>query len=136
MTRTGIPLRPLAVICVLSVLLSGCHSSDGSGPKLAPVSGRVVFKNEAVTAASIFFIPDKDKGNRGDQATAVLQLDGSFKMETNPNRNGVVPGSYKVIFDLGRRSDKELQPYRKVETTPLSIDVPEQGLENYLIELK
>jgi hypothetical protein len=136
MVRSGIPARGLLAGIVFLALLSGCHSSDGSGPKLAPVTGRVIFKNEAVTAASIFFIPDAEKGNRGEMATAILQLDGSFTMETYPKGTGVIPGAYKIKLDLGRRQEKELQPYRDVRTTPLSIDVPEQGIEGYVIELK
>jgi hypothetical protein len=137
MKRTGLFAARGPRLAVLVVLgLAGCAGSDGSGPKLAPVTGRVVFKNEAVTAASIYFIPDAEKGNRGDMASAVLQTDGSFTMETYPKGAGVIPGAYKVTFDLGRRTEKELQPYRDVKTTPLSIDVPETGIEGRVIELK
>lgn len=123
-------LGVLAAACA-----TGCNSSDGSGPKLAPVSGRVTFKNEAVTASNIFFMPDEEKGNRGEMASAILQTDGSFVMETVKGK-GVVPGAYKIVLDLGRRNEKELQPYRNVKTTKLSVEVPEKGLENYIIELK
>jgi hypothetical protein len=136
MIRPGIPVRGFTAGILFLAFLSGCHSSDGSGPKLAPVTGRVIFKNEAVTAASIYFIPDAEKGNRGEMAIATLETDGSFRMETYPKGAGVIPGSYKVKLDLGRRTEKELQPYRDVRTTPLSIDVPEQGIEGYVIELK
>jgi hypothetical protein len=129
-------MRALSAGILFLAFLSGCGSSDGSGPKLAPVTGRVIFKNEAVTAAEIYFIPDAEKGNRGEMATAILQADGSFTMETYPKGTGVIPGAYKVKFNLGRRAEKELQPYRDAKTTPLSIDVPEQGIEGYVIELK
>jgi hypothetical protein len=135
MRRTGIATRGFAFCLLLPIFLAGCGSSDGSGPKLAQVTGRVIFKNEAVTAASIYFIPDAEKGNRGDMASAILQIDGSFTMETN-TKGGVVPGSYKVTFDLGRRTDKELQKYRDVKTTPVTIDVTEQGLSGHIFELK
>ncbi len=124
----------VGVFCL--AFLVGCGSSDGGGAKLAPVTGKVLFKNEGVTAASIYFHPDKEKGNRGEMATAVLQLDGSFTMTTYPKGDGVVPGSYKVSFDLGRRNEKELVPYRSEKTTPLSIDVPEEGVEGIIFELK
>lgn len=136
MIRYSIRASGLAAGLFGMVFLCGCQSSDGKGPKLTPVSGRVIFKNEAVTAANIFFLPDKEKGNRGDMATAILQTDGSFKMETYPRGEGVIPGWYKITFDLGRRTDKELQPYRKIETTPLSIEVTDKPIENYVIELK
>ena len=135
MRRTVIPVRGFTLSLLLLAFLSGCGSSDGSGPKLVPVTGRVIFNNEAVTAADIYFIPDAEKGNRGDMAAAILQTDGSFTMETN-TKAGVVPGAYKVTFSLGRRTEKELQKYRDVKTTPFSIDVPEQGLSGHVFDLK
>jgi hypothetical protein len=48
----------------------------------------------------------------------------------------VVPGAYKVTLILGRRPEKELEKYRDARTTPLSVDVPEGGLRDHLIELK
>jgi hypothetical protein len=128
--------KAFSTLILFLMLLPGCTTSDGSGPKLAPVTGRVIFKNEAVTAASIYFIPDAEKGNRGEMATAILQTDGTFTMETYPKGSGVIPGAYKIKLDLGRRPEKELMPYRDVKTTPLTIDVPEQGIEGYVIELK
>src|SRR5580658_10216616 len=122
------------VVAVLSLaLLGGCAKSDGKGPKLTQVTGRVIFKNEGVTAASIFFVPDADKGNRGDMATAILGADGSFRMETYPKGEGVIPGAYKIKLDLGRRPDKELEKYRDVKTTPLTIDVTDKAIEGYVI---
>jgi hypothetical protein len=136
MMRVAISTR-LLMACVLSfVLLCGCTSSDGKGPKLTPVSGRVIFKNEGVTAAEIYFVPDAEKGNRGEGAQAIIQEDGSFKMETYPKGEGVIPGAYKIKLGLGRRPDKELDKYRDVKTTPLTIDVTDKPIEGYVIELK
>jgi hypothetical protein len=123
-----------ASLLLLLPLLCGC-GSDGRGAKLAPVTGRVIYKNEGVSAASIYFLPDAEKGNNGSMATAILQMDGSFTMETYPKGNGVAPGAYKVTIDLGRRKEKDLDKYRKVETTPLSYEVPEEGLKNLVIDL-
>ncbi len=129
--------RGLAVgLLFLLLLLGGCGRGDGGGPKLAPVRGRVVFKNKAVTAADIFFLPDAAKGNNGTMATAILQEDGSFTMSTYPRGDGVAPGAYKVTLGLGRRNEPELKKYRTAETTPLKFDVPDAGLEDLVIELK
>jgi hypothetical protein len=123
-----------ATLLFMLPLLCGC-GSDGRGAKLAPVTGRVIYKNEGVSAASIYFLPDAEKGNSGSMATAILQADGSFTMETYPKGNGVAPGAYKVTLDLGRRMEKDLDKYRKVETTPLSYEVPEEGLKSLMIDL-
>ena len=76
MNRFAVPVLGL----VLLGFGAGCGGSDGGGPALVPVTGRVTFKNEAVTAASIIFTPDAEKGNRGQMAAAILQEDGSFAM--------------------------------------------------------
>jgi hypothetical protein len=124
----------LAAGVLVVVLLCGC-SSGGARVKLAPVRGRVLYTNQAVTAAEIYFLPDASKGNSGTMASAILQEDGSFTMTTYPQGDGVAPGAYKVTLGLGRRQDRELNRYRKVETTPLEFDVPEEGLTDLLIEL-
>jgi hypothetical protein len=127
-----------AGLLALAVLLGGC-SSDGSGVKLAPVTGRLVWKKQAVRAAEVFLIPDKDKGNQGEQGNALLAAeDGHFTVQTShPKgpRNGVAPGAYKVIVSMGRTPDKELIKYRMAQSTPLHLDVPEGGLEDIVIDL-
>jgi hypothetical protein len=123
-----------ASLLLMLAFLCGC-GSDGRGARLVPVTGRVIFKNEGVTAANIFFLPDAAKGNNGTMASAILQTDGSFTMETYPKGEGVAPGAYKVTLDLPHRKEAELAMFRKVETTPLSFDVPEEGLKDLVIDL-
>jgi hypothetical protein len=131
-TRFGIVIGSLCLV----VILSGCSRQDGSVGKVAPVSGQVTFKGQPVTAAEIYFLPDAEKGNHGVMGSALLETDGSFTITTYPKGNGVAPGAYKVTLGLGRRQEKELDKYRKVETTPLKYDVPEEGLTDLVIELK
>ena len=77
-----------ALLLAILVGLSGCS-------KLAPVTGRVLYKNEGVTAGAIYLIPDGTKGNQGSGGSSLLQLDGSFNI-TNPEEGrgavGVRPG--------------------------------------------
>ena len=122
-------------VAVLLVCLCGCR---GNGPKskLAPVRGRVLFRDQAVTAAEIYFNPDAAQGNQGSMASSVLQEDGTFTMVTYPNREGVMPGAYKVTLGLGRRPEKELDKYRTVTNTPLNVVVPDEGLVDMVIDLK
>lgn len=124
-----------AALLFLLALLGGCGRSDGPSGKLAPVTGRVIYKDQGVTAAEIYFLPDADKGNNGTMAAAVLQEDGTFTMTTYPRGDGVLPGAYKVTLGLGRRNDKALEKYRKVDTTPLAFEVPEEGLTDLVIDL-
>jgi hypothetical protein len=122
-----------ALFCLC--LLSGCSRQDGATAKVVPVAGQVTFKNQGVTAAEIYFLPDAEKGNTGVMGSAILQEDGSFRLSTYPKGDGVAPGAYKVTLGLGRRQEKELQKYRKVETTPLKIEVPEEGFDNLVVDL-
>jgi hypothetical protein len=113
----------------------GCGSNTAK-PKLAPVRGRVVYQDQAMTSADIYFQPDTSKGNEGAMASSPLQRDGSFTLTTYPHGEGVLPGAYKVTLSMGRRKDKSLDEYRHVETTPLEYTVPAEGLTDLLIELK
>lgn len=135
MAHSIIPATFLAAGIFGVVVVSGCHSSDGTAARVAPVSGRVIYKNEPVTDATIVFIPDHEKGNRGEMASATLGPDGSFEMMTTPDRKGVVPGSYRIKLDLGKRQEKDLQPYRDNKSTPLRIDIPDEGKQNVVIDL-
>jgi len=40
-----------------------------------------------------------------------------------------------VTLGLGRRPEKELAKFRSLQTTPLSIEVPEQGLRDIVVDL-
>jgi hypothetical protein len=118
------------------LFLSGC--SDGAPTRLAPVTGRVSYKNQAVTAAEIYFNPDAQKGNQGELGSAFLAEDGTFSMTTHhPKgpRTGVVPGAYKVTLGLGRRPEKDLVKFRTIQATPLTVEVPEEGLSDIVIDL-
>jgi hypothetical protein len=36
---------------------------------------------------------------------------------------------------IGRRPEKDLAKYRAVQTTPLTIEVPEEGLHDVVVDL-
>lgn len=132
----NLPRRPAALLLLLPLALAGCEGGNGAVAKLAPVKGRVTFKDQGVTAAEIYFLPDADKGNEGKMASSLLQVDGSFTMTTQGQGDGVIPGAYKVTLTLGRRPEKELDKYKNVKTTPLEYTVPPEGLTDLQIELK
>jgi hypothetical protein len=120
------------------LLLSLVGCGQDATVKLAPVTGRVIFKNEALTAIEIYFNPDAKAGNRGDMSSALIGQDGTFTMTTaGPKgpRDGVVPGAYKVTLGLGRRPEKELEKYRTAQATPLSIEVTEKGARDIVVNL-
>jgi hypothetical protein len=118
---------------LLMLLALGC----GRGPKLVPVSGRVLYADgRPVTAASVCFTPDADKGNTGTLATGLLALDGSFTLRTHPHGDGAMVGAYKVTVSLGRGTTKALAKYTKADTTPWRLDVPPEGLTGLELKLE
>jgi hypothetical protein len=120
----------------LLAFAAGC----GGGPKLVPVAGRVVYADgRPVTAASVSFTPDADKGNTGLLATGLLELDGSFTLRTYPHGDGAMVGPYKVTVSLGMgATTKALARYTRLKDTPLHVDVPPEGLSGleFKLELK
>lgn len=111
---------------LLSVL--GCGSDQ---PKLVEVTGRVTLAGKGLTAGSITFHPTAENSFQSDSPSSQLQLDGSFRMRTWPWGDGVPPGSYRVTLSpqLAGRIDRAR--YGDVQSTPLSITVPEAAVEGH-----
>jgi hypothetical protein len=123
----------ILIIAVPILYVLGC----GGGPKLVTVKGKVLFDNgQPVTAASICFIPDADKGNNGQLATSLLAEDGSFTLRTYPHGDGAMLGPYKVTISLGRGTSRKLAKYTRQNDTPFHIDVPPEGLVDLVLTLR
>ena len=118
---------------LLGIAVAGCGSDK---PKLAPVTGKVVHKNEPLTAGSIWFVPDEGNAFKGEKSSCQLQLDGSFTMRTYPFGDGVPPGAYKVMLspELANRIKKP--EYGDAAKTPLTLTVPDAGVKDHVFEVK
>lgn len=134
--NTTCRLAGAGLLALLSLSFGGCEGGSGSVGKLAPVKGRVTFKDQGVTAAEIYFMPDTEKGNEGKMASSVLREDGSFTLTTQGQGDAVIPGAYKAVISTSRRPEKELDQYKNVQTTPLKYTVPPEGYPDLQIELK
>lgn len=71
------------------ILLAGCGPS-----RTSPVAGIVLLDGQPLANASIQFIPD----GTGRDATGTTNERGEFVMSTFDPRDGVAPGSYKVVI--------------------------------------
>ena len=118
---------------LLGVAVVGCGPDK---PKLVTVTGKVVFKNEPLTAGSIWFVPDSGNAYQGEKPSCQLQLDGSFTMRTYPFGDGVPPGAYKVMLspELANRIKKP--EYGDAAKTPLTLTVPDVGVRDHVIDVK
>lgn len=123
----------LGLLVSLVLASAGC----GGGPKLVPVRGRVLYADgRPVTAASVCFTPDATKGNNGQLATGLLELDGTFTLRTYPHGDGAMIGPYKATISLGRGTPPKLAKYTRADATPFQIDVPPEGLADLVLTLR
>jgi hypothetical protein len=126
--------RNITCLILLACLYStGC----GRGPKLANVRGRVLYADgRPVTAASVCFIPDAERANTGLLATGLLETDGTFRLRTYPQGEGVGIGIYKVTVSLGRGTPRKLAKYTRANETPFEVEVPSEGIDNLELILR
>ena len=122
----------LAPVLLLAVL--GCGGE--APPKLVTASGKVTFKSQPLTAGSIVFHPDAGNSYTKDAPSSLLQLDGSFAMKTFPFGDGIAPGKYKATLapELANRIGRPA--YADPLKTPWTVDVPDAGLTDKLLEVK
>jgi hypothetical protein len=121
-----------ASLVLTALAMCGC----GEKPKLVEVTGRVVHKGQPLTAGSIWFHPNADNPYRGEKPSCQLALDGAFVMRTYPYGEGVPPGSYKVSLSPELAKRIKLPAYGDPAKTPLKIEVPEDGIEDLVFEVK
>jgi hypothetical protein len=144
----------MRTICVtLFVLaLAGC------GAKTSPVEGVVTLDGKPLAGAAIQFVPQ----GQGRDATATTDTNGAFAMSTFQPRDGVLPGSYKVVISppLGApdavkyaSADEAMaaaakapakapagpafpQKYSRADQTPLTQEVPAKQKLRYELQSK
>lgn len=120
---------------VLTLLLAaGCGGGDR--PKLVTVTGKVLHKGQPLTAGSVTFHPVPGVTYNGDRPSSVLQVDGSFTMQTYPHGDGAPPGSYKVTLSNELATRIKLPNYANAEKTPLKIDIPDAGVSGHTFDVK
>jgi len=87
--RTGIVIRRVTALFVAAVFAIGCGTS---GPRTAPVSGKVTYKGKAVANADVAFVPED--GSR--IASGRTSADGRFTLGTFAADDGAIVGKHKV----------------------------------------
>jgi hypothetical protein len=92
------PMRKLSFAppCRLVVLALGLAGAAGCGSKMYPVQGKVIFKDgRALSGGQVIFEPEDKEANfsaRGD-----IQADGTFRMGTHTDDDGVPAGTYRAV---------------------------------------
>jgi hypothetical protein len=80
-------LLSIGLACLLS---SGCDS----GPKLAPVRGRVSYNGKPVTTGRIMFYPE-----HGRPSVASVAEDGTYSLTNNVPGDGALIGKHQVTIE-------------------------------------
>jgi hypothetical protein len=121
----------LCLLALLLIVLVGC---GGKSLELAPVKGQVALNGKGIAYASIQLIPDEQKGTSVPSATGQTDADGRFEISTPPHGDGAAPGHYRVTVTTygGTIPTHYADPIK----TPLSVEVPKEGLEDWKLELK
>ena len=71
-------------------------ATAGCGPSKVDVTGKVSLKNGTPLPGGMLVISPSAGGLQGG-ARAYLNMDGTFKLSTDTDGDGVVPGLYKVL---------------------------------------
>ncbi|MFQ3593663.1 MAG: hypothetical protein SNJ82_10850 [Gemmataceae bacterium] len=118
----------------LIVILSLCGCSGG--PKLVAVTGKASFKGQPLTAGAIYLHPGEGNDWKGDNPSSVLQIDGRFELRTPPHGAGAPSGVWKVTFSPALANRIGRPNWGDPQQTPLTLEIPEDGLKDYFIEIK
>jgi hypothetical protein len=136
---------------IFGLAIVGC-----GGARTTPVEGVVLLDGKPLAGASIQFVPQE----KGRQATAETDASGQFAMSTQQPRDGVLPGTYKVVISPPNgpadttqyaSADQAMaaamkapakkpaappfpQKYSRPDQTPITQEVPVKG--KLTIELK
>jgi len=86
--------RVVVYVVALGLLAPfGCSSKGSNLPKTVPASGVVTLDGKPVDGAQVVLIPAAE-GTTG--ATGVTDSSGRFSLRAYPEKDGAIPGEYKV----------------------------------------
>ena len=141
--RTPVLVAKFSMVPSLAVAVClgaawGCGSAGDEGfPVTFPVQGKVTLKGQPLPKGSISFIPSE-----GRPSTAIIQPDGSYVLSTFKEKDGAVPGRYRVTVTAtdadpmqmprpGGPAPKSLVPkkYNRPETSRLEAVVDKKSNE-------
>ena len=108
-------MRPtlFSLTLLLSVIALGCEPAPADQ---ARVHGTVTVNGRPLRGGTIVFVPDRQRGNRGDVAQAAVGEDGRFELR-GKHGMGAVPGWHRITVaprpdaaDLVQRMEKFRYP--------------------------
>lgn len=100
MSLQTISARPIRVL-LFAVLLSGC---GGSGPEVAPVSGRVTLDGAPLAGSRIRFQPE---ASGGSPSYGTADQDGHYVLGYKRGQPGALIGWHTIRVERGAHGDPE-----------------------------
>ncbi|WP_165226369.1 DUF4198 domain-containing protein [Aquisphaera insulae] len=76
-------------------LVVGCRGED-TGPRVYPVSGRILVDGKPAAKAEISFHPLDPRSRQAPQPIAIAEEDGSFRPSTRLSQDGAPAGEYTL----------------------------------------
>ncbi|WP_145258927.1 hypothetical protein [Planctomycetes bacterium Pan216] len=136
-------------VAVALMALSACGQGRET-PKTVPVAGTVTYQGKPVMMGSIVFQPvTPSPGSPFRPAQGVLEMDGSYEVQSFAAGDGAVPGEYRVVITSTDGGPTPEEPERMItwliprkygdaEKTPLTVTVSEHGANadayNFVLE--
>jgi predicted small lipoprotein YifL len=98
------PTVSLLVVTTLSTLFVGCGPA---GPLVAPVRGKVMYKDKPVPKANIVFTPAEKSGM---SAMGITDENGEYELTTFGRNDGAILGLHKVSIAARAPYDGKVPP--------------------------
>lgn len=92
MKRSSWPGLVMGVVVGL-LFVAGCSRG---GPKLAKVTGTVLYEGQPLSGATVTFVPDGSKGTKGRMAIGATGADGRFSLQSFASSDGALVGFHGV----------------------------------------
>jgi hypothetical protein len=132
---------------VTIIAVTGCGSGGGNLPKTVPAMGVVTLDGKPVEGAQVVI------GNEATGGSAITNSSGQFSLRTFVEKDGVLPGEYKV--QVSKTIEEKLpgakgsvdggdpvryvfgvpKKYTGLTTSGLTISVPDKGNRDIKLEL-
>jgi hypothetical protein len=108
MTPTDLSRRPTAVRMAVLTAVLAASACGGSGVKLYPVSGKVLFQDQPVEGVTVIFHPVGGDA-LAPRPSGTTGPDGSFALKTHPLGDGAPAGEYVVVATWYASNARELE---------------------------
>jgi hypothetical protein len=127
-------MKPYLQTCplLLALVLAGCRGEPAV--HLVPVNGRATLGQKGLARVTIQLVPDASQGTHAPTGVGQTDEGGAFRITTPPHGEGAVPGRYRVT--VTSYTGQGVPPaYADPRKTPLRVEIPAGGLENWDLKL-